>query len=1279
MKSKRRPPFFWDQYNDWARQHYDETGKKPRVATIKQWFDDNAETVWPEPALRPTFLETKRHSKGVRPKANIRAYFRRYRQQRRASRRRRHQRRSLGSGSDGSVSSDSSSGSDEDDEDDDVGRAGNVRAWVRVLVPGAVYGVCFRDLASSAEEDNSAEDSGTDAEGHEEGALRVKHGDTERRHGGAQHPGSTHTSSDDSSPKEYNDDEEGPEEHQVPQDRHEVQPQAKVRSVVPDHSCGPKAPLSETVAAAVAPAPAPAAADTGAGSAGPAAAAEADSSAAPSARPPRRAAAAAASQTWPAGALPVAQAAVPVPPRAQPASGGLPAASGVPVAAAADRSLPDSAVAGSSDQREEGSRQGTTEPPGAGKDLNTLHHRRKTIAWQQQLQGSNPLPRPAQQQLQQHPQQRHDQEGMVVETAGGQPGAASAGGLGCDGGGEHGTLEAGQPAYRSARMRGKKSCASSPLFSPLQPLKSSKRASNASAHPSSAKATAAMAAAAGGMRVLRTQGGWWQTGLEVAWLRARERYCPSRRWRKIFSAEAMLGASTMSADGAAGAGGPSGLSAAGNGTFPYHYGASENFGTGSSSGAPSSNDDLLYDMVMSRNGGGAGGLRASPRDGAAAAAGMSPASLLQQSMPPPPARLQQQSMLATGLLPAGGSLRKRAGSNDGSAALDHAGGRGAAGDAGGLDEQVGPRAVRKQRVVRFSFGEVTALDEVGTGAAVGMAATDARQQAAEGRHYTGTPGGGGAEAGGGATGAAQQEAAAGEAELNTGQSNVVSAFGSLASEPGLSRDAGQQAAAEEAEAAWEDGSLADALGFGSARSLQNSILRLAAAPVSSLGSATPGGLLASCRLARQASVDWNELLNPRLSEGLDLFGFCYSSQPSATKPRLSGGAPYEAAELATSGAAGAGLAGIGGAVFGGSATGAAGLSGPAVGAGAAGTYDINAGTAWRTQQHHLLSQPPQQQHLIHQSKQQQQAIAGHQGWGAAGRGGAAWDLLLGSNQSQPRQQLQHLQHQHQQTTSATAAVAAIATLRAGAYEDPYHQARPAATLQYQYQQAHADILQQLHLRAHSAAAAAASTASGVAGASSAAWGDGSANVMSGYGRPRAQQQALGALGLVTADGSGQYAATGSAAAAVPRAAQLGLELGGYGHSRIYGSGDLNAGGSLRQQHQQHQQLQHYPNLPPAWPQATAPPASEGWAAAMGAALRLAGGGGGPSAAEAAPLQHQGGAPGSGTDGGSAGAVLMPHRAVSTGGSALTTEDASEMSETSQGGARGSYGYDTGAY
>lgn len=528
-----------------------------------------------------------------------------------------------------------------------------------------------------------------------------------------------------------------------------------------------------------------------------------------------------------------------------------------------------------------------------------------------------------------------------------------------------------------------------------------------------------------------------------------------------------------------------------------------------------------------------------------------------------------------------------------------------------------------------------------------------------------------------------------------------------------------------------------------------------------LGSATPGGLLASCRLARQASVDWNELLNPRLSEGLDLFGFCYSSQPSATKPRLSGGAPYEAAELATSGAAGAGLAGaagaaggaggsgqqqqqplqqqlvkqeqeesnagaglvadrlgpvraalgpagIGGAVFGGSATGAAGLSGPAVGAGAAGTYDINAGTAWRTQQHHLLSQPPQQQHLIHQSKQQQQAIAGHQGWGAAGRGGAAWDLLLGSNQSQPRQQLQHLQHQHQQTTSATAAVAAIATLRAGAYEDPYHQARPAATLQYQYQQAHADILQQLHLRAHSAAAAAASTASGVAGASSAAWGDGSANVMSGYGRPRAQQQALGALGLVTADGSGQYAATGSAAAAVPRAAQLGLELGvllaggggggggsaygngagygagngppgGYGHSRIYGSGDLNAGGSLRQQHQQHQQLQHYPNLPPAWPQATAPPASEGWAAAMGAALRLAGGGGGPSAAEAAPLQHQGGAPGSGTDGGSAGAVLMPHRAVSTGGSALTTEDASEMSETSQGGARGSYGYDTGAY
>ncbi|GLC38697.1 hypothetical protein PLESTB_000591500 [Pleodorina starrii] len=79
-----RVGFSWLEFNDWARQIREKTGKRPGVCAIREWWFVNAERVWPEASVRPTYDDAKRHAKGLRSKAAIRAYFRDYRARRKS-------------------------------------------------------------------------------------------------------------------------------------------------------------------------------------------------------------------------------------------------------------------------------------------------------------------------------------------------------------------------------------------------------------------------------------------------------------------------------------------------------------------------------------------------------------------------------------------------------------------------------------------------------------------------------------------------------------------------------------------------------------------------------------------------------------------------------------------------------------------------------------------------------------------------------------------------------------------------------------------------------------------------------------------------------------------------------------------------------------------------------------------------------------------------------------------------------------------------------------------
>uniref|UniRef100_A0A7R9V1H5 Uncharacterized protein n=1 Tax=Chlamydomonas euryale TaxID=1486919 RepID=A0A7R9V1H5_9CHLO len=75
--TKRRALCFWSPLNSWLRAYQEENGKRPRPDQVQCWYDKHAADVWGDD--KPSWTETRDHAKCVKPQAQIRSYFRKYR------------------------------------------------------------------------------------------------------------------------------------------------------------------------------------------------------------------------------------------------------------------------------------------------------------------------------------------------------------------------------------------------------------------------------------------------------------------------------------------------------------------------------------------------------------------------------------------------------------------------------------------------------------------------------------------------------------------------------------------------------------------------------------------------------------------------------------------------------------------------------------------------------------------------------------------------------------------------------------------------------------------------------------------------------------------------------------------------------------------------------------------------------------------------------------------------------------------------------------------------
>eukprot|EP00798_Chlamydomonas_sp_ICE-L_P011716 gene11716-34443_t len=83
MKAKkqplaRRPTGFWSPFNEWYRSQLS-SSIKPAIELVSAWYNENAETAWPEADLRPSWKETKQHAKCLRSTDEVKTYFQKYR------------------------------------------------------------------------------------------------------------------------------------------------------------------------------------------------------------------------------------------------------------------------------------------------------------------------------------------------------------------------------------------------------------------------------------------------------------------------------------------------------------------------------------------------------------------------------------------------------------------------------------------------------------------------------------------------------------------------------------------------------------------------------------------------------------------------------------------------------------------------------------------------------------------------------------------------------------------------------------------------------------------------------------------------------------------------------------------------------------------------------------------------------------------------------------------------------------------------------------------------
>ncbi|GIL66765.1 hypothetical protein Vafri_20272 [Volvox africanus] len=76
-KPSRRSMDFWCQFNYWYRNLWEAERRRPTVVEVKRWYDEAADSCWGD--QKPTWEETRTHSKCLRSLDQVRTYFRQYR------------------------------------------------------------------------------------------------------------------------------------------------------------------------------------------------------------------------------------------------------------------------------------------------------------------------------------------------------------------------------------------------------------------------------------------------------------------------------------------------------------------------------------------------------------------------------------------------------------------------------------------------------------------------------------------------------------------------------------------------------------------------------------------------------------------------------------------------------------------------------------------------------------------------------------------------------------------------------------------------------------------------------------------------------------------------------------------------------------------------------------------------------------------------------------------------------------------------------------------------
>eukprot|EP00798_Chlamydomonas_sp_ICE-L_P011717 gene11717-34444_t len=74
--ANRRPIGYWQEFNEWYRGQL-QSGERPPVEVVANWYDECSCRVWPITDERPTWKETRLHAKCLRSTDEVKTYFQR--------------------------------------------------------------------------------------------------------------------------------------------------------------------------------------------------------------------------------------------------------------------------------------------------------------------------------------------------------------------------------------------------------------------------------------------------------------------------------------------------------------------------------------------------------------------------------------------------------------------------------------------------------------------------------------------------------------------------------------------------------------------------------------------------------------------------------------------------------------------------------------------------------------------------------------------------------------------------------------------------------------------------------------------------------------------------------------------------------------------------------------------------------------------------------------------------------------------------------------------------